>query len=70
MSNEKKLCIATVLMSCIFLKKIIRNDAYRRYKMHLEKWNIVVAIYEGGPKRNRKRSLVGGSVVVHASAAK
>jgi len=26
--------------------------------------------YVGGPKRNRKRSLMGGSVVVHASAAR
>jgi hypothetical protein len=26
--------------------------------------------YEGGPKRNRNRSLVGGPVVVHASAAR
>ena len=26
--------------------------------------------YVGGPKRNRKRSLVGGPVVVHASAAR
>ena len=27
-------------------------------------------LYVGGPKRNRKRSLVGGPVVVHASAAR
>ena len=26
--------------------------------------------YVGGPKRNQKRSLVGGSIVVHASAAR
>jgi hypothetical protein len=26
--------------------------------------------YVGGPKRNRKRSLVGGPVIVHASAAR
>ena len=30
----------------------------------------VSQIYVGGPKRNRKRSLVGGPIVVHASAAK
>jgi len=30
----------------------------------------VTAKYVGGPKRNWKRSLVGGPVVVHASAAR
>jgi len=43
MCNAKQLCNATAIMSCIFLKKVIRNDAYRRQKMHKEKRNVVVA---------------------------
>ena len=31
---------------------------------------VLIGMYEGGPKRNRKSSLVGGPIEVHASAAR
>jgi len=40
------------------------------YQCLLKPQTIKKSVYVGVPKRNRKRSLMGGSVVVHASAAR
>ena len=45
---------------------------YINIRQHSQKpqMSTTKAVYEGGPKSNRKCSLVGGPVVVHASAAR
>jgi hypothetical protein len=51
------------------LQHVVLKDFVGCATLHAHMF-VLYDMYVGGPKRNQKRSLVGGPVVVHASAAR